>query len=149
MRSLFFTPPPPHRQSLSHVRFCLPFSRQFRNGHTYIAYNGISRSYGNINLKRKKKKPPEENSLIHYFKFKIIGNPQFNWFIDTLNLRRPEIYDYSRLNMTNTVLSKRKLTWFVEQGLVDGWDDPRFPTVRGIIRKFLQAIPIYCRTVLN
>ncbi|KAF7280930.1 hypothetical protein GWI33_005395 [Rhynchophorus ferrugineus] len=55
-------------------------------------------------------------------------DPQFYWFIDVLGLRKPYIWEYSRLSMTNTVLSKRKLTWFVEQGLVDGWDDPRMPT---------------------
>lgn len=60
---------------------------------------------------------------------------QFYWFINTLSLRRPYIWEYARLNMTNTVLSKRKLTWFVEEGLVDGWDDPRFPTVRGVLRR--------------
>nr|XP_031826948.1 bifunctional glutamate/proline--tRNA ligase [Nomia melanderi] len=60
---------------------------------------------------------------------------QFYWIIDALGLRRPYIWEYSRLNMTNTVLSKRKLTWFVNEGLVDGWDDPRFPTVRGILRR--------------
>lgn len=60
---------------------------------------------------------------------------QFYWIIDALGLRRPYIWEYSRLNMTNTVLSKRKLTWFVDEGLVDGWDDPRFPTVRGILRR--------------
>ena len=60
---------------------------------------------------------------------------QFFWFLEQLELRKLHIYEYSRLNMNNTVLSKRKLTWFVEQGLVDGWDDPRFPTVRGILRR--------------
>ncbi|XP_046685858.1 LOW QUALITY PROTEIN: bifunctional glutamate/proline--tRNA ligase-like, partial [Homalodisca vitripennis] len=60
---------------------------------------------------------------------------QFYWFIEQLGLRRPHIWEYSRLNMTNTVLSKRKLTWFVDEGYVDGWDDPRFPTVRGILRR--------------
>uniref|UniRef100_A0A6B2E7J0 Bifunctional glutamate/proline--tRNA ligase n=1 Tax=Phlebotomus kandelakii TaxID=1109342 RepID=A0A6B2E7J0_9DIPT len=60
---------------------------------------------------------------------------QFYWFIEALGLRRPMIWEYSRLNMTSTVLSKRKLTWFVDQGFVDGWDDPRFPTVRGILRR--------------
>lgn len=60
---------------------------------------------------------------------------QFYWIIDSLGLRRPYIWEYSRLNMTHTVLSKRKLTWFVNEGLVDGWDDPRFPTVRGILRR--------------
>ncbi|XP_039757718.1 bifunctional glutamate/proline--tRNA ligase isoform X4 [Pararge aegeria] len=62
-------------------------------------------------------------------------DPQFYWFIDSLGLRKPYIWEYSRLSMTNTVLSKRKLTWFVEQGLVDGWDDPRMPTVRGVLRR--------------
>lgn len=38
-----------------------------------------------------------------------------------IDLRKPHIYEYSRLNLQNTVLSKRKLTWFVDQGLVDGW----------------------------
>ncbi|KAI4469093.1 prolyl-trna synthetase [Holotrichia oblita] len=60
---------------------------------------------------------------------------QFYWFIEALGLRRPYIWEYSRLSMTNTVLSKRKLAWFVEEGLVDGWDDPRFPTVRGVLRR--------------
>ncbi|XP_062532143.1 bifunctional glutamate/proline--tRNA ligase isoform X2 [Bombyx mori] len=62
-------------------------------------------------------------------------DPQFYWFIEALGIRKPYIWEYSRLSMTNTVLSKRKLTWFVEQGLVDGWDDPRMPTVRGVLRR--------------
>ncbi|CAG9565341.1 unnamed protein product [Danaus chrysippus] len=66
-------------------------------------------------------------------------DPQFYWFIDALGLRKPYIWEYSRLSMTNTVLSKRKLTWFVEQGLVDGWDDPRMPTVRGVLRRGLTV----------
>ncbi|KAF5300527.1 hypothetical protein FQR65_LT09148 [Abscondita terminalis] len=60
---------------------------------------------------------------------------QFYWFIDALGLRKPYVWEYSRLSMTNTVLSKRKLAWFVENNLVDGWDDPRFPTVRGVLRR--------------
>ncbi|KAL6112789.1 eprs1 [Pungitius sinensis] len=60
---------------------------------------------------------------------------QFYWIIDALRLRKPHIWEYARLNLNNTVLSKRKLTWFVDQGFVDGWDDPRFPTVRGILRR--------------
>nr|XP_049704786.1 bifunctional glutamate/proline--tRNA ligase isoform X6 [Helicoverpa armigera] len=66
-------------------------------------------------------------------------DPQFYWFIDALGIRKPYIWEYSRLSMTNTVLSKRKLTWFVEQGLVDGWDDPRMPTVRGVLRRGMSV----------
>uniref|UniRef100_A0A673KS25 glutamate--tRNA ligase n=1 Tax=Sinocyclocheilus rhinocerous TaxID=307959 RepID=A0A673KS25_9TELE len=60
---------------------------------------------------------------------------QFYWVIDALGLRKPYIWEYARLNLNNTLLSKRKLTWFVDQGYVDGWDDPRFPTVRGVLRR--------------
>eukprot|EP00057_Strongylocentrotus_purpuratus_P020732 XP_011675206.1 PREDICTED: bifunctional glutamate/proline--tRNA ligase isoform X1 [Strongylocentrotus purpuratus] len=62
-------------------------------------------------------------------------DPQFDFIIDVLGLRKPHVWEYSRLNLQYTLLSKRKLTWFVENGLVDGWDDPRFPTVRGILRR--------------
>uniref|UniRef100_M3XH78 Bifunctional glutamate/proline--tRNA ligase n=1 Tax=Latimeria chalumnae TaxID=7897 RepID=M3XH78_LATCH len=60
---------------------------------------------------------------------------QFYWVISALGIRKPYIWEYSRLNLNNTLLSKRKLTWFVNEGLVDGWDDPRFPTVRGVLRR--------------
>merc|ERR1719348_2042006 len=64
---------------------------------------------------------------------------QFNWFIDALGLRKPHIWAYARLNLTNTVMSKRKLTWLVETGVVDGWEDPRLPTVRGVLRRGLTV----------
>lgn len=62
-------------------------------------------------------------------------NPQYQWFLDHLDLRKVEIWDYSRLNFVYTLLSKRKLQWFVDNGHVSGWDDPRFPTVRGEFRR--------------
>ncbi|KAJ7494769.1 glutamyl-tRNA synthetase [Mycena galericulata] len=64
-------------------------------------------------------------------------NPQYHWMIEALGIRRVDIWDFSRLNFIYTVLSKRKLQQFVDKGLVRGWDDPRFPTVRGIVRRGL------------
>ncbi|KAM7538664.1 hypothetical protein Aperf_G00000051104 [Anoplocephala perfoliata] len=61
-------------------------------------------------------------------------NGQYYWMCDALKIRKPQVIDFSRLALQSTLLSKRKLTWFVEQGLVSGWDDPRMPTVRGILR---------------
>ena len=64
---------------------------------------------------------------------------QFMWFIDALGLRKPNIWAYSRMNLVHTVLSKRKLQWFVDQGHVEGWYDPRFPTMQGILRRGLTV----------
>jgi glutamyl-tRNA synthetase len=57
----------------------------------------------------------------------------YEWVIEQTGMRRVNIYEFSRLNMVNTILSKRNLKWFVDQNLVDGWTDPRFPTVQVII----------------
>jgi glutamyl/glutaminyl-tRNA synthetase len=62
-------------------------------------------------------------------------NGGYHWLQKVLGLRHVEIYDYSRLNLVSTVLSKRSLKWFVEEGIADGWEDPRFPTVQGIMRR--------------
>ncbi len=62
-------------------------------------------------------------------------NALYEWVQKVLGLRTCQIYDFSKLQLVSTVLSKRKLKWFVEEGHVDGWDDPRFPTVQGIMRK--------------
>jgi bifunctional glutamyl/prolyl-tRNA synthetase len=69
---------------------------------------------------------------------------QYFWFIEKLGLRKPHIWAYSRLNLQHTVLSKRKLTYFVEEGLVDGWDDPRMPTVRGVVRRGIPGVITIC-----
>lgn len=65
--------------------------------------------------------------------------PQYFWVMDALGFPKHEIYEYSRLNLEYTCLSKRKLQWFVETKRVEGWDDPRFPTVRGVLRKGIRV----------
>jgi glutaminyl-tRNA synthetase len=62
--------------------------------------------------------------------------PLYDWFLDNLPVpARPHQYEFARLNLTYTVLSKRVLTELVRQGHVSGWDDPRMPTLAGLRRR--------------
>jgi glutamyl-tRNA synthetase len=63
----------------------------------------------------------------------------YSQFQDALGLRKVTIYDFSRLNLKYTILSKRNLSWLVDNNYVEGWNDPRFPTVQGILRRGLTV----------
>lgn len=66
-------------------------------------------------------------------------NEQYHWFLNALDIRRVNLWEFSRLNFIKTFLSKRKLTKVVDTGKVSGWDDPRMPTIRGILRRGLTV----------
>lgn len=69
--------------------------------------------------------------------------PLYNWFIENLPVpAKPRQFEFGRLNVNYTVTSKRKLKELVEQGYVDGWDDPRMPTLSGLRRRGVTAAAI-------
>ena len=80
-----------------------------------------------------------------------IHRPLYDWFIKSLEIYPSHQYEFARLNITNTVMSKRKLLQLVKDGYVSGWDDPRMPTICGFrrrgytpesIRKFCEDIGV-------
>ncbi|MBI2368417.1 MAG: glutamine--tRNA ligase/YqeY domain fusion protein [Deltaproteobacteria bacterium] len=75
--------------------------------------------------------------------------PLYDWFLDQLNIHHPQQIEFARLNLTYTVLSKRKLLLLVKEGHVAGWDDPRMPTIAGIRRRgyTAEAIRNFCERI--
>ncbi|MBN2417035.1 glutamine--tRNA ligase/YqeY domain fusion protein [bacterium] len=61
--------------------------------------------------------------------------PLYDWFLEQLGVHHPRQIEFARLNLSYTVMSKRKLLELVEKKLVDGWDDPRMPTISGLRRR--------------
>ena len=75
--------------------------------------------------------------------------PLYDWFLDQLDIHHPQQIEFARLNITYTIMSKRKLRQLVEQNLVNGWDDPRMPTLCGLRRRGYSpaAIRQFCRRI--
>ncbi|MFZ5595933.1 MAG: glutamine--tRNA ligase/YqeY domain fusion protein [Bacillota bacterium] len=76
--------------------------------------------------------------------------PLYDWFLKELGVEcRPRQIEFARLNLTYTVMSKRKLRLLVEQGYVSGWDDPRMPTISGLRRRGYtpEAIRDFCERI--
>jgi glutaminyl-tRNA synthetase len=73
----------------------------------------------------------------------------YEWFIDKLNIFPSHQYEFARLNMTYTVMSKRKLLQLVEEKMVDGWNDPRMPTIAGLRRRGYtpESIRLFCEKI--
>jgi glutaminyl-tRNA synthetase len=75
--------------------------------------------------------------------------PLYDWFLDSLGLYRPRQIEFARLNLSDTVMSKRKLLELVEGGHVSGWDDPRMPTISGLRRRGYtpESIRTFCERI--
>jgi glutaminyl-tRNA synthetase len=75
--------------------------------------------------------------------------PLYDWCLDTLGVSHPRQYEFARLNLTYTLLSKRKLLQLVREKHVDGWDDPRMPTLSGLRRRGFTASAIreFCERI--
>jgi len=75
--------------------------------------------------------------------------PLYDWFLDELGIYHPQQIEFARLNLTYTVMSKRKLLKLVQDKLVAGWDDPRMPTISGIRRRGYspEAIRELCKRI--
>jgi len=78
------------------------------------------------------------------------NRPLYDWFLDELNVEyHPQQIEFARLNLSYTILSKRRLIELVEQGVVSGWDDPRMPTIAGMRRRGYtpEAIRAFCERI--
>ena len=77
------------------------------------------------------------------------NRPLYDWFLDQLDVYHPQQIEFARLNLSNTVLSKRRLLELVQGKYVNGWDDPRMPTISGLRRRGYtpEAIRSFCEEI--
>jgi glutaminyl-tRNA synthetase len=75
--------------------------------------------------------------------------PLYNWFLEELEIYHPRQIEFARLNLSHTIMSKRKLLRLVQEGIVDGWDDPRVPTISGLRRRGYtpESIRTFCERI--
>jgi glutaminyl-tRNA synthetase len=75
--------------------------------------------------------------------------PLYDWFCEALGIFHPRQIEFARLELTHTMTSKRKLLALIQEGRVDGWDDPRMPTLRGLRRRGYtpEALRAFCREI--
>ncbi|MGH7401953.1 MAG: glutamine--tRNA ligase/YqeY domain fusion protein [Candidatus Rokuibacteriota bacterium] len=75
--------------------------------------------------------------------------PLYDWYLDALGVHHPRQIEFARLNLSHTVMSKRKLLTLVQEGLVSGWDDPRMPTLAGLRRRGYtpEALRDFCERI--
>ena len=75
--------------------------------------------------------------------------PLYDWFLDQLDVYHPQQIEFARLNLSQTIMSKRKLLELVEQGIVSGWNDPRMPTISGLQRRGYtpESIRNFCERI--
>ncbi|HVP89764.1 MAG TPA: glutamine--tRNA ligase/YqeY domain fusion protein, partial [Terriglobales bacterium] len=78
-----------------------------------------------------------------------VHRPLYDWYLDQLGIHHPQQIEFARLNLSHTLLSKRRLLELVNDGLVSGWDDPRMPTISGFRRRGCspEAIAQFCETI--
>ncbi len=78
-----------------------------------------------------------------------VHRPLYDWFIEKLGIYPSHQYEFARLNLTYTLMSKRKLLELVQKGLVSGWDDPRMPTLCGVRRRGYtpEALRMFCEKI--
>ena len=78
-----------------------------------------------------------------------VHRPLYDWYIKTLGIYPSHQYEFARLNLTYTLMSKRKLLELVQKGLVAGWDDPRMPTLCGVRRRgyTAEALKTFCEKI--
>ena len=78
-----------------------------------------------------------------------VHRPLYDWFIQTLGIFPSHQYEFARLNLTYTLMSKRKLLELVHKGFVSGWDDPRMPTLCGVRRRgyTAEALKLFCEKI--